>query len=73
MFLIFLLLSSAINWTRVGSKSPVFAPAQTAHDLFEEFFRWRLDSSPEFATLLGLEGYDHKLGQEINRKIFEIV
>ena len=33
------------------------------NDLFEEFFNWRLKRSPEFATALGIEGNDHKLGK----------
>ena len=52
------------------SKSPLSDPAQSARDLFEEFFTWRLNTSPHFATQLGIEGYDDKLGQEINNKIY---
>ena len=54
------------------SKSPVSDPAQSARDLFEEFFTWRLNTSPHFATQLGIQGYDDKLGQEINNKILEL-
>ena len=56
----------------IPSKSPAFDEAKSANDLFEEFFNWRLNSSPEFATLLGIEGYDDKLGQEMNRNLSEI-
>ena len=52
------------------SKSPLSDPADAARDLFEEFFTWRLNTSPHFATQLGIEGYDDKLGQEINNKIY---
>ena len=72
MFVICIILSFAINWIRVTSKSPAFDEAKSANDLFEEFFSWRLNSSPEFATLLGIEGYDDKLGQEMNRNLSEI-
>ena len=70
MFVILIILSFAINWIRVTSKSPAFDSA--ANDLFEEFFSWRLNNSPEFATQLGIEGHDDKLGQELNRNISEI-
>ena len=54
----------------IPSKSPAQDPAAAeAQVLFEEFFNWRLDRSPEFATLIGIEGHDDKLGQEIT-KIF---
>ena len=55
-----------------GDRDPAFSPAESADDLFEEFFSWRLERSPEFATQLGIEGHDDKLGQEMNRKILEI-
>ena len=40
----------------------------SVNDLFENFFSWRLSSSPEFATDLGIEGYDDKLGKEMSKK-----
>ena len=64
MFVIIIILVFATNWQRVSSKS------HAANDLFEEFFSWRLKRSPEFATLLGIEGHDGKLGKEIIRNIF---
>ena len=68
MFVIIIILVFATNWQRVSSKSPAFDSA--ANDLFEEFFSWRLERSPEFATLLGIKGHDGKLGQESIRNIF---
>ena len=52
--------------------TPAFDQAESANDLFEKFFSWRLSSSPEFATVLGIEGYDDKLGKEMNRNMSEI-
>ena len=49
--------------------TPAFDQAESANDLFEKFFSWRLSSSPEFATVLGIEGYDDKLGKEMNRNM----
>ena len=70
MFLVITIFSFATYWIRVASKSPAQDPAAAeAQVLFEEFFNWRLDRSPEFATLIGIEGHDDKLGQEIT-KIF---
>ena len=62
MFVIIIILVFATNWQKVSSKA--------ADDLFEEFFSWRLERSPEFATLLGIEGHDGKLGKESIRNIF---
>ncbi|XP_077504623.1 uncharacterized protein LOC144114638 isoform X1 [Amblyomma americanum] len=36
-------------------------PEAMAAQLFEEFWQWRLEDSPEFATMVGFHGYDHLL------------
>ena len=52
-----------------GDRDPAFSPSESADDLFEDFFSWRLERSPEFATQLGIEGHDGKLGKESIRNI----
>ncbi len=47
--LLLLLLSAAVS---TGDD------ASDAEDLFGEFFRWQLRTSPEQASLLGYHGYD---------------
>ena len=32
--------------------------AEAAEDIFEDFFNWRMERSPEFATFIGLKQYN---------------
>ena len=51
---------------RIVIRSFVSAPeiGQLAGDLFQEFFSWRLERSPEFGTQLGLGDGESELGEE---------
>ncbi len=58
--LVALALSVATTDPRVGAAEAAASPPQQLHALFDQIWQWQLRSFPEFATYVGVAGYDDR-------------